>query len=60
MDRVRELSNASVPFLFDVHALIPSDDAPSLERRLHNIFSSKRVNKVNKICEYFKTSIDKK
>jgi hypothetical protein len=58
MDRVKELSNASVPFSFDVHALIPSDDAPSLERKLHDRFSSKRVNKVNKRREYFNTSID--
>lgn len=58
LDRVRELSGASVPFHFDVHALIPSDDAPSLENRLHTKFSSKRVNKVNQRREFFKLSIE--
>ena len=57
LDRVRELSGASVPFQFDVHALIPSDDAPSLENKLHTRFSSKRVNKVNQRREFFKLSI---
>lgn len=58
MDRVRELGDASVPFFFDVHALIPSDDAPSLESQLHNKFSSRRVNKVNSRREFFKVSFD--
>ncbi|MDF1763339.1 MAG: DUF4041 domain-containing protein, partial [Oleibacter sp.] len=57
LDRVRELSGASVPFHFNVHALIPSDDAPSLENRLHTKFSSKRVNKVNQRREFFKLTI---
>ncbi|WP_165725965.1 DUF4041 domain-containing protein [Pseudoalteromonas sp. SA25] len=57
LDRVRELSGASVPFHFDVHALIPSDDAPSLENRLHTKFASKRVNKVNQRREFFKLTI---
>lgn len=58
MDRVRELGDASVPFFFDVHALIPSDDAPALERQLHNKFAPKRVNKVNYRREFFKVSFD--
>jgi hypothetical protein len=58
LDRVKELSNASVPFSFDVHALIPSDDAPTLEKKLHNKFSNKRVNRINKRREYFNTTID--
>jgi len=58
LDRVKELSNASVPFSFDVHALIPSDDAPTLEKQLHDKFSDKRVNKINRRREYFKTNID--
>ena len=56
LDRVRELSGASVPFYYDVHALIPSDDAPSLENKLHNKFAAKRVNKVNQRREFFRLS----
>jgi len=58
MDRVKELGDASVPFTFDVHALIESEDAPSLEAKLHRIFDHKRVNKVNRRKEYFNVSID--
>jgi len=58
MDRVKELGDASVPFTFDVHALIESDDAPNLESTLHKVFDDKRVNKVNRRKEYFHTSID--
>lgn len=58
LDRVRELSGASVPFYYDVHALIPSDDAPSLESKLHNKFAAKRVNKVNQRREFFRLSLE--
>ena len=58
MDRVKELGDASVPFTFDVHALIESDDAPNLESTLHKIFDDMRVNKVNRRKEYFNVSID--
>lgn len=58
MDRVKELGDASVPFSFDVHALIESDDAPKLESMLHNVFDKKRVNKVNRRKEYFRVDID--
>lgn len=58
MDRVKELGDASVPFTFDVHALIESDDAPNLENKLHKIFDHKRVNKVNRRKEYFNINID--
>ena len=58
MDRVKELGDASVPFSFDVHALIESDDAPQLESTLHNVFDKKRVNKVNRRKEYFRIDID--
>jgi len=58
MDRVKELGDASVPFTFDVHALIESDDAPLLESTLHRIFESQRVNKVNRRKEYFNINID--
>jgi hypothetical protein len=53
LDRVRELSGASVPFPFDIHALFFSEDAVSLETELHHIFSTKRVNHVNERREFF-------
>ncbi|WP_019634342.1 DUF4041 domain-containing protein [Actinomadura atramentaria] len=53
MDRVRELGDASVPFRFDVHALIFSDDAVALETRLHREFAERRVNRVNTRREFF-------
>ena len=58
MDRVVELSDASVPFPFDVHALIYSDDAPGLENALHRAFHARRVNLVNLKKEFFKTSLE--
>ncbi|GFE46159.1 MULTISPECIES: DUF4041 domain-containing protein [Streptococcus] len=57
MDRVNELSSASVPFPFDVHALIFSEDAPALESTLHNYFRNKEVNKVNPRKEFFKVNL---
>jgi hypothetical protein len=57
MDRVKELGDASVPFEFDVHAIIFSDDAPTLETKLHHAFEEKRVNKINRRKEFFKTSL---
>ena len=59
MDRIRELSSASVPFEFDVHALIFSDDAPSLESILHNTFREYEVNKVNHRKEFFSIPLEK-
>ena len=56
-DRVKELGDASVPFLFDVHAMIYSEDAPNLERLLHEEFRYKRVNVVNHRKEFFKVSL---
>ncbi|MFF7965122.1 GIY-YIG nuclease family protein [Streptomyces sp. NPDC007903] len=53
MDRVIELGDASVPFRFDVHALIYSDDAVGLERALHQEFEPQRVNRVNARREFF-------
>lgn len=53
MDRVRELGDASVPFVFDVHALFFSDDAVSVEAELHRRFAHTRVNRVNLRREYF-------
>lgn len=59
MDRIKELSSASVPFEFDVHALIFSDDAPSLESILHNTFREYEVNKVNHRKEFFSIPLEK-
>jgi hypothetical protein len=56
LDRVRELGDASVPFRFDVHALIFSDDAVSLENRLHTALADQRVNKINAHREFFRAS----
>ena len=56
MDRVKELGDASVPFLFDVHSIIFSEDAPSLEGKLHKAFDEKRVNKINLRKEFFKVN----
>lgn len=57
-DRVNELGDASVPFKFDVHSFIFSDDAVGLESKLHNILNDKRVNKVNLRKEFFYCTID--
>ncbi len=54
MDRIWELSDASVPFDFDVHALINSEDAPTLENLLHSEFDDLRINKVNDRKEFFR------
>jgi len=58
MDRVKELGDASVPFTFDVHAIMYADDAPALEAQLHNHFSDRRVNRVNHRKEFFRVTID--
>lgn len=58
MDRVKELSSASVPFEFDVHAMIFSSDAPELENMLHKHFSDRAVNKVNPRKEFYNVDID--
>jgi len=58
-DRVKELSDASVPFEFDVHAMIRSDDAPSLERFLHTSFEEFRMNKVNYRKEFFRIPLNR-
>lgn len=58
MDRVDELGDASVPFDFDVHAMIFSDDAPRLEAALHNAFADRKLNFVNQRREFFHVSLD--
>lgn len=57
-DRVDELGDASVPFNFDVHAMIFSDDAPALEAALHRAFESKKLNMVNQRREFFNVTLD--
>ena len=57
-DRVDELGNASVPFRFDVHSFIFSNDAVGLENRLHTLLDDRRVNKVNMRKEFFNISLD--
>ena len=54
---MRELGDASVPFEFDVHALIPSDNAPALEHALHQRFVRSQVNKVNPRKEFFRVPL---
>lgn len=57
-DRVDELGDASVPFTFDVHAMIFSDDAPALENALHKAFDNRKVNLVNNRKEFFNVTLD--
>lgn len=56
-ERIRELSSASVPFSFDVHAMIFADDAPALEAALHREFANRRVNLVNGRKEFFSATL---
>lgn len=58
MDRINELGDASVPFKFDVHAMIFSEDAVTLETKLHTILNDKRVNKINLRKEFFKIPLE--
>lgn len=58
LDRVRELGDASVPFTFDTHAIIYSDDAPTLERSLHAEFEPTRINAQNHRKEFFRASLE--
>lgn len=57
MDRVNELGDASVPFSFDVHAMIYSENAPTLEKTLHKKFIDNQINKVNPRKEFFNLGI---
>ena len=58
MDRVDELGDASVPFAFDVHAMIFSDDAPALESALHRAFDDRKVNMINTRREFFNVTLE--
>jgi hypothetical protein len=57
-DRVKELGDASVPFRFDIHAMMYSDDAPNLEKELHRAFDDKKVNMLNYRKEFFNVTLD--
>jgi|GEM_PF-1154816 len=57
LDRVKELGDASVPFPFDVHAMIYSEDSPALEAEIHRVLADQQVNKVNPRKEFFRTSL---
>jgi hypothetical protein len=56
-DRVKELGDASVPFHFDIHAMIYSDEAPRLENELHRVFADRKVNMLNYRKEFFNVSL---
>ncbi|HFQ5257411.1 DUF4041 domain-containing protein [Vibrio vulnificus] len=58
MDRVKELGDASVPFSFDVHAMIYSENAPALENELHKKFDFQRLNLINTRKEFFAVTLD--
>lgn len=58
LDRVKELGGASVPFVFDVHAMIYAEDAPKLESNLHRELTHSRVNAVNLRKEFFRTDLE--
>ena len=57
-DRVKELGDASVPFKFDIHAMIYSEEAPILEKELHRKFEEKKVNMLNYRKEFFNVTLD--
>jgi len=57
-DRVRELGDASVPFSFDTHAMIYSDEAAALENAVHREFADRRINTTKFRKEFFKVSLD--
>ena len=58
LDRIKELGDASVPFHFDVHAIIYSENAPQLENELHKKFNDRRLNRINNRKEFFKASLE--
>lgn len=57
-DRVRELGDASVPFRFDIHAMIYSENAPELENEIHRVLEKRSVNRVNTRKEFFNVSLE--
>ena len=57
-DRVRELGDASVPFRFDLHAMIYSENAPELENEIHRVLEKRSVNRINTRKEFFNVSLE--
>lgn len=57
-DRIDELGSASVPFPFDVHMMIPAEDAPALEHELHRALHRNQVNRANPRKEFFRVTLD--
>ena len=57
-DRIRELGGASVPFRFDIHAMIYSEDAPTLENALHQMLEKRSVNRINARKEFFNVNLE--
>ena len=57
LDRVKELGDASVPFRFDIHAMIYSNNAPKMEKSLHQAFKDRRMNLVNTRREFFDVTL---
>lgn len=57
-ERIKELGDASVPFPFDIHAKIKSDNAPALETELHKALAMAQVNKVNPRKEFFRITLE--
>lgn len=57
-DRIKELGDASVPFKFDIHAMIYSEEAPTLENELHRAFENRKVNMLNSRKEFFNVTLD--
>lgn len=57
-ERVDELGDASVPFAFDVHAMISATDAPKLEKTLHDLLDVRRMNKINRRKEFFHVTLE--
>ena len=57
-DRITELGGASVPFRFDIHAMIYSEDAPTLENALHQMLEKRSVNRINARKEFFDVSLE--
>jgi hypothetical protein len=58
IDRVKELGDSSVPFTFDVHAMVYSDNAPELENKIHKQFETNRINLVNSRKEFFSVTLE--
>jgi hypothetical protein len=56
-ERIRELGDSSVPFAFDIHAMMKTEDAPALERSIHQQFADRAVNLVNPRKEFFRVSL---